>query len=157
MSGARRGFGRWLASTSNRTFVVWPLVLLAVQAGLDGGWPRPRPWGLPLLAWGYGQYRLVGRFRAERGGGGPGLSTPAERLVTTGPYAITRNPMYMGHLIFLAGLAVMLSWPAGVVLVAHAIWFDRRVRGDEGRLAERFGDPYRQYLRRVKRWIPGIY
>jgi protein-S-isoprenylcysteine O-methyltransferase Ste14 len=36
------------------------------------------------------------------------------------------------------------------------VWFDRRVREDEERLAGLFGDDYRDYCRRVKRWIPGI-
>lgn len=154
---ARRSPLRWLRSTSNRTFVVWPLLLLALQALFDGGWPRLNPWALPLLAWGYGQYRWVGRLRAAQGGGGPGVANPPLRLVTTGPYAWTRNPMYLGHLIFFAGLALMLSGPAWVVFAAHALWFDRRVREDEAGLAARFGAPYRDYQRRVKRWIPAVY
>ena len=50
---------RWLKSTSNRTFIVWPLVLLAAEALLQQGAPAIHWWGLPLLAWGYLQYRLV--------------------------------------------------------------------------------------------------
>ena len=157
MSAVARSPARWLRSTSNRTFIVWPLLLLALQALWDGGWPHLNPWALPLLAWGYGQYRWVGHLRSQQGGGGPGLSNPPERLVTTGPYAWTRNPMYLGHLIFFAGLAVLLSGLAWVVFVAHAIWFDRRVREDEVGLAALFGQPYRDYSRRVRRWLPGIY
>lgn len=153
----RRSAGRWLRSTSNRTFVVWPLLLLAVQALLDGGWPRVNLWALPLLAWGYLQYRWVGGLRAAQGGGGPGLSNPPLHLVTTGSYAWTRNPMYLGHLIFFAGLALLLSGVAWGVFAAHALWFDRRVREDEASLAALFGEPYRDYLRRVKRWIPAVY
>ncbi len=153
----RRPVRRWLQSTSNRTFVVWPLLLLGLHALLEGGWPRLDPWGAILLAWGYGQYRWVGRWRSQRGGGGPGLSNPPERLVTEGPYAWTRNPMYLGHLIFFAGPALLLhSWPALAVLAAHAVWFDRRVRDDESGLLALFGPPYRDYCSRVRRWIPGI-
>jgi len=36
------------------------------------------------------------------------------------------------------------------------VWFDRRVRDDEARLSALFGDRYREYRARVKRWIPGI-
>ena len=152
-----RSLWRWLKSASNRTFVVWPVLLLSVQAALDRGWPQLSLWGLPLMAWGYGQYKLVGRRRNALGGGGPGLSNPPERLVTTGIYSFTRNPMYLGHMVFLAGLAVMLSWPAWLVLIGHAIWFDWRVRGDERHLAALFGADYLAYLGRVKRWIPGCY
>jgi protein-S-isoprenylcysteine O-methyltransferase Ste14 len=148
---------RWLKSTSNRTFIVWPVVLLAAEALLQRGFPRIQAWGLPLLAWGYLQYRLVGSYRARIGGGGPGISIPPDRIVESGPYRWVRNPMYLGHLVFFAGLAVTLeSWIALAVLAFHAFWFDRRVREDEERLAGLFGDAYRDYCRRVKRWIPGL-
>lgn len=149
---------RWLKSTSNRTFIAWPLALLGVEALLQQGIPRINPWGLPLLAWGYLQYYLVGRYRLRLGRGGPGLAVPPERIVDTGPYRWVRNPMYLGHIIFLAGIAVtLLSWVATAVAVVHLAWFDRRVRGDEAHLAQLFGEPYRDYCRRVKRWIPGVF
>lgn len=152
-----RSARRWLKSTSNRTFIVWPLALLAVEALLQGGWPRLNAWALPLLAWGYLQYRWVGTFRTRTGGGGPGISVPPERIVERGPYRWVRNPMYLGHLIFFAGLALALrSWVGAAVFAFHVVWFDRRVREDERHLAERFGESYRDYCRRVKRWIPGV-
>ena len=157
MSASPQSLRRWFKGTSNRTFLVWPLALLALQALLDGGWPRLNLWALPLLAWGYAQYRWVGALRTVQGGGGPGLSNPPFRLVTTGPYRLTRNPMYLGHLIFFAGLALLLSGPAWVVFAAHVLWFDRRARGDEAHLLQLFGEPYRDYLGRVNRWIPGLY
>ena len=137
--------------------MVWPVLLLLAQALIDRGWPQVNPWGLPLLAWGYGQYWWVGRMRTALGGGGPGLSNPPERLVTSGPYRLTRNPMYLGHLIFFAGLGVCLPWPGWIAFLVHCVWFDRRARGDEAHLVELFGAPYRQYVSRVKRWIPGVY
>jgi protein-S-isoprenylcysteine O-methyltransferase Ste14 len=147
----------WLSSTSKRTFVLWPVLLLGAEGALQQGVPQVEPWALPLLAWGYLQYHLVGRYRLRQGGGGPGISIPPERLVTGGPYRFCRNPMYLGHLIFLAGLALSLrSWLAAAVFVFNAVWFDRRVRADEARLAELFGEPYRDYAARVRRWIPGI-
>jgi hypothetical protein len=151
------GVARWLKGTSNRTFVAWPLALFAAEAALQQGWPALHPWALALLAWGYLQYRLVGRFRSREGGGGPGLSIPPERIVRDGPYRYVRNPMYLGHLIFLAGLALLLgSWIGAAVFAFHAVWFDRRVKRDEAHLAALFGEPYRAYCRDVKRWIPGV-
>lgn len=156
MSALKRA-RRWLGSTSNRTFIVWPLVLYAAEALLQRGWPRIHLWALPLLAWGYLQYKLVGTYRSREGGGGPGISVPPDRIVEAGPYRVVRNPMYLGHLIFFAGLALVLgSWLAAAVFAFHAIWFDRRVREDEARLSGLFGDAYREYCRRVKRWIPGV-
>lgn len=148
---------RWFESTSNRTFIAWPLALLTAEALVQQGIPVIHWWGLSLLAWGYLQYRLVGKYRTSTGGGGPGISIPPDRIVDTGPYRWVRNPMYLGHLIFFAGIAITLaSWIAAGVLVVHIFWFDRRVREDEKRLAGLFGDSYREYCRRVKRWIPGI-
>lgn len=147
-----------LRSTSFRTFILYPLLVVGWELWLHGARLRFVPWFLPLLAWGYLQYRLVGMYRIRRGGGGPGMDTPPERLVTSGPFALCRNPMYLGHIIFLAGLALTLrSWLAGALALGTAVWFHFRVRRDERRLEERFGEPYREYLRRVKRWVPGLF
>lgn len=124
---------------------------------LNGGQLRPQPWFLPLLVWGYLQYRLAGRYRITRGGGGPGMDTPPDRLVSTGPFACCRNPMYLGHIIFLLGLTLGLrSWLAAVITIATAVWFQFRVQRDERRLIDRFGQPYVDYMTRVRRWIPGL-
>jgi protein-S-isoprenylcysteine O-methyltransferase Ste14 len=65
--------------------------------------------------------------------------------------------MYLGHLIFMLGLALTFaSWFALVLFAARAVWFHRRVREDEARLQGMFGAPYLDYQRRVKRWIPGL-
>jgi protein-S-isoprenylcysteine O-methyltransferase Ste14 len=148
---------RWVKSTPNRTFVLLPLLIFGLEAVRRGGLPPIQPLGAILLLWGYLQYRLVGRDRRARGGGGPGIETPPDRIVTDGAYRYLRNPMYLGHLIFMAGLAIVLSsWLALVVLVIHAVWFHLRVLSDEKRLEARFGEPYRTYKTRVKRWIPGV-
>ena len=148
---------RWLGSTSNRTFIVWPLAVLALESALQQGMPQVHWWAVPMLAWGYLQYRWVGTYRTRQGGGGPGIAIAPERLVSAGPYRWVRNPMYLGHLIFLAGLALALgSWIGAALLASHALWFHRRVREDEERLAGLFGEPYREYCRRVRRWVPGL-
>ena len=148
-----------LKSSSFRTFVVYPLVVAGWEWFLNDGQLRIVPWFLPLMAWGYLQYLLVGKYRLRLGGGGPGMDTPPERLVTGGPFAWCRNPMYLGHVIFLTGLALTL-WSAlgALIAIATAVWFDWRVRTrDEKRLAERFGQPYLDYTEHVKRWVPGLF
>src|SRR5690606_16047478 len=107
---------RRLTGSSTLTFLVYPVVVLAFELALHGGLLRFSPGFLLVMAWGYAQYRLCGRYRIRLGGGGPGMDTPPERLVTTGPFALSRNPMYMGHIIFLAGLALALhSWLAAAL------------------------------------------
>ncbi len=148
---------RWLKSTSNRTFIVYPIGIAAFEFGLHGNMLPSNGWGVILLLWGYLQYKLVGFYRVRLGGGGPGIEVPPERLVAEGPYRYTRNPMYLGHLIFLLGLVITFrSWLAAGLLIVHVGWFHRRVLKDEARLETRFGAPYLTYKARVKRWLPGV-
>ncbi|MEA2994215.1 MAG: hypothetical protein QOD40_3135 [Alphaproteobacteria bacterium] len=148
---------RWFESTSNRTFAVYPVLVAAFQYLWTGGHIDFHYAGLPLLIWGYAQYRLVGNFRERLGGGGPGIAIPPDRIVDFGPYAYTRNPMYLGHLIFMLGLAITFwSWAALLLLAFHIFWFQRRVAEDEERLTKLFGVQYTDYKRCVKRWIPFV-
>jgi protein-S-isoprenylcysteine O-methyltransferase Ste14 len=151
---------RWIKSTSNRTFVAYPICVIALELVLHSASLSTfsvAPWGIVLLAWGYLQYRLVGRYRLKLGGGGPGIAIPPERIVTQGPYSVVRNPMYLGHLIFMLGLALTFqSWLGLALFVFHAVWFQRRILEDEARLLSLFGAPYEAYRARVKRWIPGV-
>ena len=149
--------GRLLSRTPLRTFVIYPICVIAFELAVRRGDLVIVPWGAPLLAWGYLQYRLTGGCRVRHGGGGSGITVPPEHLVTDGLYAYTRNPMYLGHLIFMLGLAVTFrSWVALAILVLRAIWFHSRVLDDEARLRAQFGAQYSDYEARVKRWIPGV-
>ena len=65
--------------------------------------------------------------------------------------------MYLGHLIFMLGLALSTgSGLAWAILMANIPWFQQRVVFDEERLREKFGWEYEEYCRRVKRWLPGL-
>ena len=110
-----------------------------------------------LLTWGYLQYRIVRQYRLRLGGGGPGLDTLPVQIVTEGPYRYVRNPIYLGQLIFMAGLfAALRSWAALALLIFHLPWFHLHVLKDEEQLEAHFGTSYREYKQRVKRWIPGV-
>lgn len=147
-----------LPDTPTRTFLVYPVLVVAWELFLNQGRLVVQPPYLVFMLWGYLQFRLCGGYRKRQGGGGPGLGRPPERLVTTGIYGWVRNPMYLGHLIFLVGLAWTLkSALAALIALATAIWFHLRVLGDEKRLAELFGSDYLEYKARVKRWIPGLF
>jgi protein-S-isoprenylcysteine O-methyltransferase Ste14 len=149
---------KYLQRTPLRTFVLYPGITLVWELLLNSGRLRLQPLFLILLLWGYLQYRMCGSYRITRAGGGPGLDVPPERLLTTGLYSFTRNPMYLGHIIFLIGLTLALnSLFAGVIAVATMFWFHLRVLQDERRLSSRFGEPYLEYMARVKRWVPGIF
>jgi len=147
-----------LGSTSFRTFFLYPVIVIGWELALNRGTLHLEPAFLPLLAWGYLQYHLIGKYRLRLGGGGPGMDTPPERLVTSGPFAWCRNPMYLGHMIFLVGLTLSLRSALAAAITGWTIvWFQFRVHRDERRLAERFGPAYLEYKARVKRWIPGLF
>jgi protein-S-isoprenylcysteine O-methyltransferase Ste14 len=146
---------RWFQRTPVHTFFMCPLLVIAFELALNRGRLTVVPWGIPLLAWGYLQYLLVGNYRLPRAGGTAGMDAMPDRFIAAGVYRYTRNPMYLGHLIFMMGLALTFwSWFALILLVARAIWFQRRVLQDEARLERKFGGEYSAYRAQVKRWIP---
>jgi hypothetical protein len=149
---------RFFSRTPVRTFLLYPLLTLLLELIVHSGRIEINPWFLPLMIWGYLQYRLCGNYRTARGGGGPGPEIPPERLVSSGLYAYTRNPMYLGHIIFLIGLTLTLqSWLAALITIAVAIWFHLRVLADEQKLSVELGPPYVAYTKSVKRWVPGLF
>jgi len=141
----------YLRSTSKRDFIVIPIAVLVEQMLSRR---KTRLAGLPLMAWGYLQYRISGDYRNSVGGGGPGISgPPPERLVTSGIYGLTRNPMYTGHVIFLAGLVISTSSPFALAATIGTVpWLRSRILRDEQRLTELFGKDYEDYAARVTRW-----
>ena len=141
-----------LASNSTRTLVVLPAAVLAEQAVSRR--PLSLRW-LPVMLAGFLQYKLSGSYRIRHAGGPPGMSQGfPERIIDTGPYAYSRNPMYLGHLVWLVGLVLVTRSPLAVLIAAIRIpWYDARAAEDERRLEERFGAEYAAYRARVPRWI----
>ena len=79
----------------------------------------------------------------------------ATRVVQTGPYAFTRNPMYVGGIVSYLGIAIAMNavWP--VLLLPLVMWGLYRfvIREEEKYLGELFGADYAAYRKRVRRWI----
>jgi protein-S-isoprenylcysteine O-methyltransferase Ste14 len=80
---------------------------------------------------------------------------PSSALVTTGLYRITRNPMYLGLTLIYAGLALLADsvialaiLPALLVAITYAV-----IKREEHYLEITFGEDYRRYKQRVRRWI----
>src|SRR4051794_16775201 len=110
--------------------------------------------GIPLLVAGGGlMASFVRAFGRAKTAVRPDRPTTA--IVTTGPYRLTRNPGYLGMTLVGCGIAVTSGalWVlAGVA--AAAIVVDRGVIVREERYLEgRFGDAYRAYRSRVRRWL----
>lgn len=133
------------------------LISLAVGVVLH----RLRPWTLPGPP---PIRRLVGSMlvaagthlvlRAVQAAGSVVVDDP-DRLLTSGPYAVCRNPMYLGWGLFNVGSA--LAAGSGWMLVTFppaALAVHRAVLGEEQRLAARFGDEFDHYRACVTRYLP---
>jgi protein-S-isoprenylcysteine O-methyltransferase Ste14 len=77
-------------------------------------------------------------------------------LVTGGLYRWTRNPIYLALLVVFTGYALLLPRPLSLFLLGAAfIGILRQVRAEERYLAEKYGEEFRDYARRVPRFAPG--
>lgn len=76
-------------------------------------------------------------------------------LLTTGLYRISRNPIYLGMVVALIGVAMSLGSVTPPLLIpVFALFIQWRfIRAEEAGLDETFGDAYREYRERVRRWI----
>lgn len=76
-------------------------------------------------------------------------------IVTTGVYRFSRNPMYLAMLVGLIAIGILLGNAFAVALACCFVpLVDAvQIRPEERILASQFGDPYRDYCRRVRRWI----
>jgi len=90
--------------------------------------------------------------------GGRNRRVYAEDLVTDGIYSHTRNPMYVGNLLILAGIAVASnSWLCVALMLAlFPFAYAAIVAAEEHYLAEKFGRPYEAYCADVPRWFPRL-
>jgi protein-S-isoprenylcysteine O-methyltransferase Ste14 len=80
---------------------------------------------------------------------------PSTALVVTGPYAFTRNPIYVGFVLAYFGLAIVLTslWVLLLLIPELAILQCGVVEREEIYLERQFGDAYRRYQARVPRWL----
>jgi protein-S-isoprenylcysteine O-methyltransferase Ste14 len=80
---------------------------------------------------------------------------PVTRLVTTGPYRVSRNPMYAGQAVGLVGVGLAMGswWPLAAAAVGMLATSRLVIGPEEDYLADRFGDEYARYRTRVRRWV----
>ncbi len=141
-----RSVGGWLFR--NRGWLPVPLLLAMAVLPLRLAGP-----GLAVVAtgealrfWAVGHIGLASRTRGDG----------AARVVASGPYRLVRNPLYVGNIVIFLGLGIM-KWPWGVVAAPLlALDYHFIVAWEEGNLAARLGEPYREYLARVPRWVPAF-
>jgi protein-S-isoprenylcysteine O-methyltransferase Ste14 len=83
------------------------------------------------------------------------FETPTRAIVTQGPYARSRNPMYIGATVAFIGIAIAVDtvWILALAPVLVGYFWMGVIRREERYLERRFGDTYAAYRSRVRRWV----
>lgn len=116
--------------------------------------PADIPAGAVLIVMGVSLVVLARREFARYGQPtDPGL--PTSKIITTGAFSVSRNPLYLGGIFFLAGIALAFNFPWVFILLIPSIAACHSVLilPEERYLAARFGEQYRVYAMKVHRWI----
>jgi protein-S-isoprenylcysteine O-methyltransferase Ste14 len=119
----------------------------------EGGLPRWVVGGSLIILGGAIFAAGVGNFSRARTPV-PG-TLPVRALVTTGVHGVSRNPIYVGMFALYAGIAVAVHslWVLVLALPIAVILRYAVVSREEAYLEQRFGDAYRHYKARVRRWL----
>lgn len=124
------------------------------------------PWHRPVVFWigialmltgvtfRWYAIRVLGRFFSR-----DVATREGQTVVEKGPYRLIRHPSYSGNLLVVSGLGLALvNWLSLLVLLALAVpGHLYRVHVEENALCEALGEPYRDYMRRTRRFIPYIW
>ncbi|WP_163269599.1 methyltransferase family protein [Chelativorans alearense] len=148
--------------------IPWPpiLYLIAVAVGAALSYAVPLPWlGPPLsdLLFAVGWLLVaatilmdIAAIRALRRANTTINPTKvADHLVTGGPYAFSRNPLYLGNtaLMFAIGMIAGALWFFVFGILAAYVTQKLAIEPEERHLALRFGKRYRDYQKKVRRWF----
>lgn len=79
----------------------------------------------------------------------------SDHLVTSGPFSFSRNPIYLGYALLLIGIALIteIAWFIPFTVVSSFLIQKLAIEPEERHLELRFGKKYRDYAKRVRRWI----
>jgi protein-S-isoprenylcysteine O-methyltransferase Ste14 len=127
----------------NQRFVAPSLAIYWTGVGITAG-------GLLFAVW--------ARRHLGRNWSGTVTIKAGHELITSGPYAIVRHPIYTGLLFGFAGSALAVGEWRGLLalgIVTLALW--RKLRVEELGMRRLFGETYARYAKRVRALIPGVY
>lgn len=131
-------------------------VLAATAPGLDFTSPWSSLVALVIAATG-SAFALLGvrEFRSAGTTVDPRVPDQSSSLVVRGVFRISRNPMYVGFLLVLIAWGIVLSNLASLALLPAFVGYMNRfqILPEERHMRENFGEAYRQYETKVRRWI----
>jgi len=146
--------GGWLFRQRSWLPVPIALILLLVRWGMlrHPILPIAGPFlvlaGEALRWWAVGQIGVISRTRSTRLG----------PLITTGPFTLCRNPLYVGNLLIWAGFTVWsgLLWMLPITLGIFIVYYRSIIEWEEALLTERFEGAYTEYVAVTPRWWPRL-
>jgi protein-S-isoprenylcysteine O-methyltransferase Ste14 len=107
---------------------------------------------IPFIFWGY---RTLGKNWVHALDPSKFLQKERETLVTSGPYRYVRNPIYLGSFVFIITMAfVAANWLLLLPALVLIVIIYGQIGNEEHMLIDRFGDEYREYMKRTPRIIP---
>ena len=110
--------------------------------------------GLVLSIWAIIYMRRVGDGNPMDAFGHE-VAPRTKRLMTDGPYRLSRNPMLTGIFVYLIGCCLWLwTWQSAVVFLVFVAIMLVQVRTEETRLRRDFGEEYEEYCKKVGRFLP---
>jgi protein-S-isoprenylcysteine O-methyltransferase Ste14 len=124
----------------------WPI---PIDVGSRGLWP-----GLMMIALGAG-IAIWGRRTMAAAGTNVNPSRPALTIVSSGPFRFSRNPLYLSLTTIYLGLTLAVNtwWGVVVLIPLLLVMHGGVVLREERYLEQKFGEQYRQYLARVRRYL----
>jgi protein-S-isoprenylcysteine O-methyltransferase Ste14 len=152
-------------ATDNPGVIARPPVLYAgtliVALLVNLAWPLPmfgdtvgRWCGLVLAVLGAG-ILVWGRNALISGGTNVDPTLPTNAIVTSGPFRFSRNPLYLGLTVMFLGLTLAMNtwWGIIAMIPLAAVMHSAVILREERYLEEKFGEGYRQYRTRVRRYL----
>lgn len=100
-------------------------------------------------------FLVLARREFSRHGQPTDSGQPTSQVVTTGVFAVSRNPLYLGAGMFLLGIALTfnLPWSVVMLIVSMALCHYVLILPEEQYLAGKFGNEYEMYAASVNRWL----
>lgn len=150
-----------------RLFLYIPIILVFANEAIQAHYPfglRILPGSNLILYTGFAAsmvgilFSIWGRIALGNNWSADAVLKSGQTLVTRGPYSLVRHPIYSGITLGMIGSAIALGNVGGLLAVACILIFSYlRIIYEERMMYEKFGNEWKEYARKVKRFIPRVW